>query len=107
MTVDMKKYRKEGGKSISSVFATKHMQLPEILVAGMEKRVNCEFACFSQASLEVFQFLKLVPDLLVRIHIETGFPHKEDPLCTDGQFEMNSKKTEHVGKDFSPERALE
>ena len=92
---------------MSSVFATKHMQLPEILVAGMKKRVNCEFACLSQASLEVLQFLKLVPDLLVVIHLETCFPHEEDSLCTDGQFEMNSKKTEHVGKDFSPERILE
>src|SRR5260370_31546604 len=87
--------------------SSQHVDLPQISVAHMEKRRERKLCGFSDALLEVFQFIELLLDVGTQWSVKASTSHHEDPFCADGQFRVEADQTDHVCDDLSLKLLLE
>src|SRR3954470_4280216 len=69
----------------SPVRSVEQVDLPQVLRARVNERLQCAHAGFSNALLERSNFLELRAKRRIGLGLEPRFAHQQNPLCFDSK----------------------
>jgi len=79
------------------------VELPEVLLAHAQERLDGEDASRPDARLQIFQFFEFGARLLAGLVHDPLFAHHQEAIGAYRQFGVQSQVAEHVGDDSTLE----
>ena len=79
----------------------KHVQLPEIPPAGVQKRVKGKFSGLADASFKEFQFSEFFHGVRFLRRLKARLSHQENPLRAYGQLKIDLEIADHIGNHLA------